>query len=134
MIINQLPKVIQQYDAKIVVVSDLLDMFVRDPQFEANEATYLINEIINSITKSIALEDVLVVGSSPSRNSPSNHNNIKPCISYNKMIRTRFDKSIKINGKENNMIDIKISAMAKRPKMQPVIFTMANCFQLRKET
>jgi hypothetical protein len=38
---------------------------------------------------------------------------------------------MKINAKENNMIDIKISAMAKRPKMQPVIFTMANCFQLR---
>ena len=27
-VINQLPKVIQQYDAKMVVVSDLLDMFV----------------------------------------------------------------------------------------------------------
>ena len=117
----------------MVVVSDLLDMFVRDPQFEANEATYPINEIVNSITrsKSKALEDVLVVGSSPYRNRSSNHNNIKPCISYNKMIRTRFDKSMKINAKENNMIDIKISAMAKRPKMQPVIFTMANCFQLR---
>ena len=50
------------------------------------------------------------------------------------MIRTRFDKSMKINGKENHMIDIKIRAMAKRPKMQPMIFTMANCFQLRKET
>ena len=84
----------------MVVVCDLLDMFVRDPQFEANEATYPINEIVNSITKSKALEDVLVVGSSPYRNSPSNHNNIKPCISYNKMIRTRFDKSIKINGKK----------------------------------
>ena len=47
----------------MVVVCDLLDMFVRDPQFEANEATYPINEIVNSITKSKskALEDVLVV-------------------------------------------------------------------------
>ena len=40
-VINQLPKVIQQYDAKMVVVSDLLAIFVHDPQIEANEATYL---------------------------------------------------------------------------------------------
>jgi hypothetical protein len=51
-VVNQLPQIIQQYDAKMVVVSDLLDMFVRDPQIEANETTYLINQIINSITKS----------------------------------------------------------------------------------
>jgi hypothetical protein len=57
-IINQLPKAIQQYDAKMVVVSDLLDMFIRDPQIEANEATYLINEIVKSITKS--KEDELI--------------------------------------------------------------------------
>ena len=57
-IINQLPKAIQQYDAKMVVVSDLLDMFVRDPQIEANEARNLINEIVKSITKS--KEDELI--------------------------------------------------------------------------
>jgi hypothetical protein len=107
-IINQLPKVIQQYDAKMVVVSDLLDMFVRDPQIETNEATYLINEIVNSITKSIALEDVLLVVSLPFRNVSSNYDNVRPCISYNKMVLTRFNKSMKIIDKENNMIDIKI--------------------------
>ena len=60
-IVDQVPKVIEQYDAKMVVVSDLLDMFVRDPQIGSNEATYLTNEIVNSITKSRVLEDVLVV-------------------------------------------------------------------------
>ena len=59
-IVDQLPKVIQQYDAKMIVVSDLLDMFVRDPQIGSNEATYLMNQIINSIK----LEDVLVIVSS----------------------------------------------------------------------
>jgi len=72
-VINQLPKVIQQYDAKMVVVSDLLDMFVRDPQIETNEATYLINEIVSSITKSKALDDVLVIASLPFCNVSSNH-------------------------------------------------------------
>src|SRR5918912_564313 len=46
-VINQLPNVIQQYYAKMVVVSDLLDMFVRDPNIEVNEARYLINEVVN---------------------------------------------------------------------------------------
>jgi hypothetical protein len=44
-VINQLPNVIQLYDAKMVVISDLLDMFVRDPQIEDNEAIYLVNKI-----------------------------------------------------------------------------------------
>ena len=77
---------------------------MHDSQIEANEAAYLINEIVNSITKSKALEDVLAVLSLPSRNSPSNHNNIKPCISYNKIVLTRFDKSMEITDKENNMV------------------------------
>jgi hypothetical protein len=51
-VVSQLPNVIPQYDAKMVVVSDSLDMFIRDPQIEANEARYLINEIVNSSTKS----------------------------------------------------------------------------------
>jgi hypothetical protein len=50
----------------MVVISDLLDMFIRDPQIEPKEARYLINEIVNSITtKSRALEDVLVIMSLP---------------------------------------------------------------------
>ena len=109
-VINQLPKVIQQYEAKIVVVCDLLDMFARDPQIGANEATYLINEIANSITKSKALEDVLVIVSLPFVGS-AHHHNYKPSILYNKIILTRFDKCIEINNSHENrnkMMDIKI--------------------------
>jgi RNase H-fold protein (predicted Holliday junction resolvase) len=115
-VINQLPKVIQQYEAKLVVVSDLLDMFVRDPQIETNEATYLINEIVNSITRSKALEDVLVIVSLPFRNVSSNSDNVKPCISYNKMVHTRFDKSIEITDIENNVIDIKMRNNSKKTR------------------
>jgi hypothetical protein len=115
-VINQLPKVIQQYEAKLVVVSDLLDMFVRDPQIETNEATYLINEIVNSITRSKALEDVLVIVSLPFRNVSSNSDNVKPCISYNKMVHTRFDKSIEITDIENSVIDIKMRNNSKKTR------------------
>jgi hypothetical protein len=109
-VIKQLPKVIQQYEAKIIVVCDLLDMFARDPQIEANEATYLINEIANSITKSKALEDVLVIVSLPFVGSAHHHND-KPSILYNKIILPRFDKCIEINNSHENrnkMMDIKI--------------------------
>ena len=115
-VINQLPKVIQQYEAKLVVVSDLLDMFVRDPQIETNEATYLINEIVNSITRSKALEDVLVIVSLPFRNVSSNSDNVKPYISYNKMVHTRFDKSIEITDIENSVIDIKMRNNSKKTR------------------
>jgi hypothetical protein len=114
--INQLPKVIQQYDAKMIVVSDLLDMFIRDPQVEANESRYLINGIVNSITKSKALEDILVVVSLPFHNVCSNYDNVKPSISCNNIVHTGFDKSTEIIDKENNMIDIKIRNSSKRTK------------------
>jgi hypothetical protein len=110
-VINQLPKVIQQYDAKMIVVSDLLDMFVRDPQIKANEATYLINEIINSIAKSIALEDVLVIVSFSYAHDLFCHNN-KPYTSYRRMILQRFNNCIEITDskdKKNGAIDVKIS-------------------------
>jgi hypothetical protein len=115
-VINRLPNVIQQYDAKMVIISDLLDMLLCDPQIEVNEARYLINEIIKSITKSKALEDVPVVVSLPFRNSPSNHNNIvKPRISsYDEMVLARFNKSIEITDKENKMIGVKIMNNCKK--------------------
>jgi hypothetical protein len=94
-VINQLPKVIQQYDAKMVIVSDLLDMFVRDPQIGANEATYLINEIVNSITKSRALEDVLAIVSFSYAHDLFHHNN-KLNTLYCRTILQRFNNCIEI--------------------------------------
>jgi hypothetical protein len=110
-VINQLPKIIQLYEAKLVDISDLLEIFIRDPQIEANEVRYLINEILNSIIKLRALEDVLVIVSLPSVDSSTYHHNDKPSTLYNKMILPRFDKHIEImnsEDKENKMIDIKI--------------------------
>jgi hypothetical protein len=108
-LINELPKVIQQYGAKMIVVSDLLDIFIRDPQIEANEVKYLINEIVNSITKPRALEDVLVIVSLPYVDSTYVHND-KSSILYDKTILPRFDKCIEIRSNEddNKMIEVKI--------------------------
>ena len=95
----------------MIVVSDLLDLFVRDLQIGSSEATYLINQIINSITKSRVLEDVLVIASLPFVGSEYHHNNDQPAMSYNKTILPRFDKCIEIiNSHENRnkMIDMRI--------------------------
>jgi hypothetical protein len=117
-VINQLPKVIQQCDAKMVVVSDLLDMFTHDPQIGANEATYLTNQIINSITKSSALEDVLVIVSLPFVGR-AYHRNDNSAMLDNKTIIPRFDKCIEITNSrenENKMLDIKIRNNSRRNK------------------
>ena len=119
-VVNQLPQIIQQYDAKMVVVSDLSDMFVRDPQIEANEATYLINQIINSITKSRALGDVLVIVSFSYAHDLFRHNN-KPYLSYGRMILQRFNNCIEITDskdKKNRAIDVKISSSSNNSKDQ----------------
>jgi hypothetical protein len=98
----------------MIVVSDLLDMFVRDPQIEANESKNLINQIVNSITRSKALEDVLVVVSLPSLDRAYHHSIDKRSISsssYNKIILPRFNKCIEImdsHENRNNMIDVKV--------------------------
>jgi hypothetical protein len=117
-VINQLPKVIEQLDAKLIVISDLFSMFLHNPEIEIKKAKYLINEIINSITKTrTSKEDVLVIVSSMPYGSDSlNQYDDKSAILYNKIILPRFDKCIEIlnnndnNDNENgeNMIDIHI--------------------------
>jgi len=51
LIINELPKVIKQFDTRLVIVSDLLHMFTHDPSVDRKEAIYLIKEIVSAIRK-----------------------------------------------------------------------------------
>ena len=51
-IINELPKVIEQFDGtKVIIISDLLYMFVNDPQVQIKEAESLIRQTVNEIRK-----------------------------------------------------------------------------------
>ena len=82
------------------VVCDSLDIFIHDPQIGSNEATYLINETINSITKSKALHGVLVIVSLSYNHGEFYHHRDKLFMLYSKTIFPRFDKCIEImNGK-----------------------------------
>lgn len=53
LIIHQLTKVVQRFDSKLIVISDLLNMFPEqyNPNIGLDEAISLKGEIINSIKK-----------------------------------------------------------------------------------
>jgi hypothetical protein len=66
LVAHELPKAVRQFNAKLMVVSDLLRVFTEDPQVSRKEAQYLINEIMESVHK---IDNVLLVmslrGNSP---------------------------------------------------------------------
>jgi Rad51 protein len=104
-IMYKLPKVIQQYNPKIIVISDLLDMFLRDPQILIEEAEYIIKEIINSIKRRKIsgknnIDDVLYLVSSNNNHSAA----------YNKVLLPRFDKHIEITKSKtkSSLLNIKV--------------------------
>ncbi|MGI0049759.1 MAG: hypothetical protein ACREAW_09480 [Nitrososphaera sp.] len=82
LVAHELPKAIRQFNAKLVVVSDLLRMFTEDPQVSRREARYLISEIMESVHK---IDNVLLVMSLRD-NSP-----------YDSQILPSFGKRIEAN-------------------------------------
>lgn len=83
LVVRKLQHVIRRFDAKVVVISDLLKMFVDDPQVTYREARYLIQQIMKAISK--LPKDILVVVSlSDSQNR------------YGKLVLPTFSKRIEI--------------------------------------
>jgi hypothetical protein len=58
LVVYELPKALREFKSKIVVVSDLLQMFLEDPQVNKKEASYLIDEIMQSLHK---MDDVMLI-------------------------------------------------------------------------
>jgi hypothetical protein len=100
LIIYQLPRMIQQFNTKVIVISDLLNMFTQehDPNIDHNEAIFLIKEIMNSIKNT--LDKTLVVVSFQQQ-----HNNHKSYAEYDKILLPRFDKRIEITRNNNSIND-----------------------------
>jgi hypothetical protein len=104
LIIYQLPRIVQQFNTKVIMISDLLNMLTQehDPNIDHNEAIFLIKEIINSIKNT--LDKTLVVVSFQDYHNKSN--------AYSKILLPRFDKRIEITDKNNdskiNLLDVKI--------------------------
>jgi hypothetical protein len=49
LIIYELPKIIERWDTKIITISDLLHLFLQDPQTDVEESKCLIKQITKSI-------------------------------------------------------------------------------------
>jgi DNA-directed RNA polymerase subunit RPC12/RpoP len=107
-IIYKLPKVIKQYNPKIIVISDLLDIFLHDPQILIKEAEHIIKEIINSIKRRKTsgknnnnnIDDVLYLVS-----SSNDHSAV-----YNKVLPPSFDKHIEITRSKTkpSLLNVKV--------------------------
>ena len=114
LIIYELPKVIQQLEAKVILISDLLNMFVCDPQIKIEEGERMIKEIINSLRKisSTATNNILIVVSLYRHHHHHHYSSFSSSYLYEKILLPRFDKCIEItnNKKEkvNNLLDIRI--------------------------
>jgi hypothetical protein len=113
LIIYELPRVIQQLEAKVILISDLLNMFVCDPQIKIEEGERMIKEIIDSLRKiSTATNNTLIVVSLY-RHHHHHYSYFSSSYLYEKILLPRFDKCIEITKnkkkeKVNNVLDIKI--------------------------
>ena len=105
-IIYDLPKLIiqhlqqqqtqqQNFEPKVIVISDLLDMFVNDPYIKVEEAKNLLKEIMVSILRTRRRREILgnclIVISLSCR-----HQQQESLHAYNKILLGRFDKRIEI--------------------------------------
>jgi hypothetical protein len=115
-IIYELPKVItqhlqqpQQYhEPKVIVISDLLDMFVNDPHVKVEESKNILKEIMSSITttrrRGEILSNSLIIISLPY------HQQQESLHVYNKILLPRFNKRIEAfnSASKANSLDTKI--------------------------
>jgi hypothetical protein len=111
LVINELPKVIKQFDTCLVVVSDLLHMFTHDPSVDCKEATYLIKEIVSAIRKI-------------SMSSPSSSRQILGIVSwnhhqslYNEILLSKLDKHIKISSCRRKRLSSSLSPSSVKVKL-----------------
>jgi hypothetical protein len=94
LIIYELAEVIKKCDTKIIIVSDLLDMFIMDPNIDSREARFLIKEIIYSLRKMMRMSNILIVVSfNTNPKSDPNRNHDYQSI-YSKILLPKFDKRI----------------------------------------
>jgi DNA-directed RNA polymerase subunit RPC12/RpoP len=93
-IIYELPKAIEQYDVKLIMIYDLMDMFLRDPQLEVKEGQRLVKEIVNSLRKREIFGNTLIVTSLSSSYHNYKHQSLS--AAYHRILLPRFDKHIEI--------------------------------------
>jgi hypothetical protein len=124
-IVYELPKVIEQYDnAKLIVISDLLDMFLRDPQLEVEEGQCLIKEIVSSLKQRREIFGNTLIVTSLSSSSYSYHNykhqssSSSSSAPYHKILLSSFDKHIEVTARSTDNNKKKISTTSLEVKVK----------------
>lgn len=116
-IINELPKVIEQFaETRVIIISDLLSMFVNEPQIQIKEAESLIRQIANAIIKMSSYSNILFLIS-----FYSNMRNNQPSSihAYDKLLLQRVDKCIMITkGNTDNSNNLLINIKSKKNHSQ----------------
>ncbi len=111
LIIYELAEVIKKYDTKIIIVSELLDMFTKDPNIDSREARFLLKEIVYSLRKMMRMSNILIVVSiNTSHNTTSNRNHHQQSI-YSKILLPKFDTRIETSTSKVDplLLDVTIS-------------------------
>ena len=91
--VNELPKVMKKFDAKTIIVSDILHLFVNDPQVKF-EAKKVLKPIMNSISQfsKISLNIIVI----------SFHNDVPS--EYSRFLFSNFNKFIQTAGNSDPII------------------------------
>ena len=103
-LVYELSKIIRKYNINLVVIPDLLEMFIQDPQLHMKEAKSLIREIAAALRKISVVNNnnnynVLLLASLPSNNELSS-----PILDVtHRIFFSLFNKEIEIT--ENNTND-----------------------------
>jgi hypothetical protein len=92
LIVHSLQSAMQHYSAKLVVVSDVLSMFIKDPQIDLDEARWLIKEIARAL-KRLSAQAMIVVSMQQSTTMPQ----------YASALYRIFDNYIEIIANANSL-------------------------------
>ncbi len=100
LVISELPLVMQKFDAKIIIVTDMLHMFLDDPQVKIREAKHLLNSAMYAI-RQISFNTSSIAIISFHYNLPSEYS---PLLfpNFNKYIQTIAGNSDRIMVKVNS--------------------------------
>jgi hypothetical protein len=115
-VLYELPKIIKEFNAKVVVIPDLLKMFVDDPQPHTKEIEVLLKEIRNSLYKIIKKNNIILIASIYSN---YNSEQLSGLLSN---FRHLFNKGIEIvENKTNERLKLRILEKSSGPFQDFVI-------------
>ena len=103
LVTSELPKAVQKFDSKTIIISDMLRMFLQDSQTRIKEVRPIIKEIINSLRRISNNASVII-----SFNYP-------PPLEYYQMLISYFDKCIHItNDESDNGLIVEVTRYKKK--------------------